>query len=187
MQKFTNMARFGKLPVEIKEGVTVTTLDGSVVVKGPKGELKRHLPKEISLKLEDGQVFVETKLDSKQALSNQGTIKSHITNMVQGVTEGFVKSLELVGTGFKAEVKESDLILTVGYSHPVIVKAKEGIAFSVQKNLVNLEGIDLEKVTGLASVIKKIRKPDPYQGKGIKYKDEILRKKPGKQASKGAA
>ncbi|MBI1863781.1 50S ribosomal protein L6 [Candidatus Woesebacteria bacterium] len=179
------MARFGSLPVKIAKDVTVKIEEGQIKVLGPKGELKKKLPLDVTVKQIDDQIFVETKGGSKQALSDQGTTKSHITNMVKGVSVGFVKSLELVGTGFKAELKGEDLILTVGYSHPVEVKKIEGVKFSIEKNFVHLEGIDLEKVTSLAAKIKKIRKPDPYQGKGIKYKDEILRKKPGKQAAKG--
>ncbi len=178
------MARFGRLPITIPDGVEVKVDGEMFVAKGPKGELKRKLPREVKLKVDGKEAFMEIKNQSKVSLAQQGTNRSHLMNMVKGVKEGWNKNLELVGTGFRAEVRGNDLVLTVGYSHTVTVPAPEGIKFTVEKNVVKVEGIDLEKVSLTAAKIREVRKPDAYQGKGIKYQGEKLKLKPGKQAAK---
>lgn len=178
------MARFGKLPIEILSGVTIELTDHSVKVSGPKGVVMRSLPRGIEIKIEVGKVVVEVKDSSKQSLSNQGTMRSHIINAVKGVTEGWSKTMELVGAGFRAEVRGQDLILTIGYSHPVTVNAPEGIKFSMDKNFIKVEGADKDIVGLIASRVRGARPPEPYKGKGIKYTDEIIRRKAGKAAAK---
>jgi len=183
------MARFGKIPVLVPSGVTVEILTDSVKVTGPKGSVVRALPHGLSVKLEDGKVIVSVKTSSKDALSKQGTIRSHIINMITGTTEGWTKTMEMVGAGFRAEARGSDLVLTIGYSHPVTVTAPEGIKLSVEKNFIKVEGVDRDVVGQVSAQIRGVRPPEPYKGKGIKYIDEVIRRKAGKQAAKttGAA
>lgn len=183
------MSRFGKIPVLVPSGVTVT-LDGDVVkVKGPKSEVSLSVPRAVMVKVADGVINVEIKEKSKFGRSLQGTIRSHLINMIAGVTVGWKKSLELVGTGYRAEVKGEDLILTLGYSHPVIIKSPAGIKFTIEKLIVHVEGADKEMVGQMAAKIRKARVPDAYKGKGVRYLGEVLKLKPGKQAAKttGAA
>lgn len=183
------MARFGKIPVLVPSGVTVESGEDSVKVTGPKGFVVRALPRGVTVKLEDGKVVVVAKSGSKDALSKQGTIRSHIINMITGTTEGWTKTMEMVGAGFRGEVRGNDLVLAIGYSHPVTVSAPEGIKISVEKNFIKVEGIDRDVVGQVSAEIRNVRPPEPYKGKGIKYVDEVIRRKAGKQAAKttGAA
>lgn len=181
------MARFGKLPVEVVSGVTLELTDHSVKVTGPKGAIVRNLPRGVDVKIADGKVTVVTKDSSKQSLANQGTIRSHIFNAVKGVSEGFSRTMELVGAGFRAEVRGQDLVLTVGYSHPVTINAPEGIKFSMDKSFIKVEGADKDIVGLIASRVRGARPPEPYKGKGIKYTDEVIRRKAGKAAAKTTA
>ncbi len=181
------MARFGKLPVLVPSGVEVQTTDHSLKVSGPKGTVVRALPRAVDIKIEDGKLVVTVKGAGKQALSDQGTTRSHIINAIAGVTEGWSKTMELVGAGFRAEVRGSDLVLTVGYSHPVIVKAPEGIKFGIEKSLIKVEGADKDLVGLISSRVRGARPPEPYKGKGIKYVDEVIRRKAGKAAAKTTA
>jgi large subunit ribosomal protein L6 len=171
LQKYyKKMSKIGKQPVIIPAGVTVE-LDGhTVIVTGPKGTLKRHFPPEIDVKVEDGKVIVGAKGTGKYVMALFGTTRALINNDVFGVSTGWNKKLELVGTGFKAEILGNELSLTVGYSHPVKVKAPEGISFK-------------ELVGQVAVNIRSVRPPEPYKGKGIKYVDEIIRRKAGKAAA----
>lgn len=178
------MARFGKLPIDIPEGVNVEIAGSEIKISGPKGTLVRNLPEGISLKRQDKILLVEAKNESKLMKSLRGTTRSHLVNIIKGVTEGWQKELELVGAGYRAEVKEADLVLTVGFSHPITIKAPEAVKFSVEKNFIKVEGPDKETVTQVAAKIREVRKPEPYKGKGIRYKDEVVRKKPGKAAAK---
>jgi large subunit ribosomal protein L6 len=178
------MSKIGNQPVLVPEGVTVTIEGSKVAVKGPKGELSVTLPRKIEAKIEDGKVIISRKDNSKSNMSLHGTFRSLINNMVKGVSEGFTKQLELVGTGFRAEVAGSTLTLIVGYSHPVKVEAPEGITFKVEKLVVTVEGVDKEAVGQVSADIRAVRPPEPYKGKGIKYIDEVIRRKPGKAAAK---
>ena len=184
MQKYFKMARFGKLPVKIPESVKVEVSDSMLRISGPKGNLEKKVPAELSLEKGADSLVVEIKTASKEALALQGTMRAHIANMVKGATEGWAKTLELVGAGFKADVQGREIVLTLGYSHPVKISAPEGVEFKVEKNLVTVSGADIEKVSQTAAKIRAAREPDPYKGKGIKYQDEVLRKKPGKAAVK---
>ncbi len=183
------MARFGKLPVNLPTGVEVEIGPDKVKITGPRGSLERKLPLGIKVIQEKNQLFVEKKKDSKVMNSLQGTIKAHLDNMTVGVTKGWKKILEIVGAEYKAELKGNDLVLSLGYSNPVVFKASADIKFSLDKSIITIEGNDLEEVSQLAAQIRKARKPDPYKAKGIKYQDEVIKKKPGKQAAKmeGAA
>jgi len=176
------MGRLGKLPVKLPEGVKIEVANRVLSVTGPKGELSRNLPRKVAIKVKDGSGFVEKKGDSKLANALQGTFRSHLSNMVHGVTEGWKKELEINGPGFRAEAKPKEIVLSVGYSHPVIIKAPENIEFKVEKNLITVEGIDKEVVGHVAAMVRNSRKPNPYTGSGIKYVDEVIRRKPGKQA-----
>jgi large subunit ribosomal protein L6 len=182
LRRLINMSRFGKLPVLVPEGVTVNILDRELLVKGPKGELKRDLPEELKVNVGEGIVTVTAKSKSKAVSALHGTYRALIGNMIHGVTEGWEKNLEMVGTGYRAELKGDTLVLTIGYSHPVEIKAPDGITFKVEKTQITVSGIDKEKVGQVSSNIRAVRPPEPYKGKGIKYDDEVIRRKAGKAA-----
>ncbi|MCC5948892.1 MAG: 50S ribosomal protein L6 [Nitriliruptoraceae bacterium] len=179
------MSRIGKLPVPVPENVTVE-LDGlTVSVKGPKGELTRTMPEGVTLgRDDDGAVTVTRVDDSRAARSRHGLVRTLIHNMVTGVTDGYSKSLELVGVGYRAAAKGSDVELQVGFSHPVLIEAPEGIAFQVEQTKITVSGIDKVLVGQVAANIRKVRPPEPYKGKGIKYEGEIIRRKAGKAAGR---
>lgn len=190
------MSRIGKKTIQILDKVEVKINGDLVVVKGPKGELQTKMVPEIKVEIKDpastdaSQGGKEINIavpneNIKQQRSNWGTYRQLIENMIIGVSEGFSKKLELNGVGFRVEVKGKELILNVGFSHPVIFKIPDGIEVSVEKNIITVTGIDKQKVGETAAQIRKIKKPEPYKGKGIKYIDEVIRRKSGKQA-KGA-
>ena len=181
------MSKIGKQPIELNEQVKIDLKDGQINVSGPKGELKHFLPKAVSIEIKDGLLQVITKDKSKQGRANFGTIRAVIANMIKGVTEGWSKQLELVGTGYRAETDGKKLTLTVGFSHPVIIEAVEGISFKVEKNIITLEGSNKQQVGQLAAEIRHVRPPEPYKGKGIKYLDEVVRRKAGKAAKAAGA
>jgi len=181
------MSKIGKQPVNITGGAQVVVEGRTVKVKGPKGELERVLPHGIEVEVVGSEVIVSKKGGSEQATALHGTIRSLINNMVKGVTEGWQKQLELVGTGFRAEVIGADLNLIVGYSHPVKIVAPKGITFKVEKMIVTIDGADKEVVGQVAADVRGVRPPEPYKGKGIKYVDEVIRRKPGKAAAKAGA
>jgi large subunit ribosomal protein L6 len=175
------MSRIGKRPISVPQGVDVK-IDGSKVsVKGPKGQLSRELRSEIDIKMEDGHILVSPKNDNKTSRSLYGLSRTLIANMVEGVTQGFTKNLEMIGVGYKAQLKGRNLVLNVGYSHPVEIEAPEGIELATEgptKLLVS--GIDKELVGNIAAKIRAVRKPEPYKGKGIRYQGEVVRRKAGK-------
>ena len=179
------MSRLGKLPIEIPKGTEVLLEHGFIIVKGPKGELKTKLHKLVKVEITDKEIKVSvndpTKVEEK---SLWGLFRSLIKNMVVGVNEFYTKKLEINGVGYKATVSGNKLTLNVGYSHPVIYELPAGLKVEVQANNVIISGIDKYLVGETASQIRKIRKPEPYKGKGIKYSDEILRRKAGKTAGK---
>lgn len=177
------MSKIGKQPVTIPEGVTVEVSGHTVTITGPKGTMKKHFAPEISVEVKDKEVIVSAKGNSKYVMSLFGTTRALINNDVIGVSKGWSKQLELVGTGFKAETNGSELTLVVGYSHPVKIKAPEGITFKVEKLTVTVEGYNREVVGQIASDIRSVRPPEPYKGKGIKYVDEVIRRKAGKAAA----
>ena len=183
----TSMSRVGKMPVELPKEVELK-LDGDfVVIKGPKGSIKREVPRNLKVAVKDGAVWVTAQKKDTRTKALHGTLRAHIVNMVKGVTEGWSKSLELVGAGYRAELEGKDLVLRVGYSHPVKIDAPEGLTIKVEKNDITLESVDKELVGKYAAIIRKVRPPEPYKGKGIKYKDEVIKRKAGKAAKAQAA
>ncbi len=182
------MSRIGKKPILIPEKIDVKIDADFVVVKGPKGELKQKLIPEIKLIFSDDKKELTVDVKNKEVKKEKsvwGTFRQLINNMIIGVTEGFEKKLEINGVGYKAVVKGQELILNVGFSHQVNFKIPENIDISVEKNIIIVKGFDKYLVGETSAQIRKIKKPEPYKGKGIKYVDEVIRRKAGKQA-KGA-
>ncbi len=180
------MSRIGKLPIPVPAGVDVA-IDGlAVTVNGPKGELSRVMPEGVTLSIdEDGDVIVERTGDSRTERSRHGLVRSLIFNMVTGVTDGYSKALELVGVGYRAAPKGSDVELQVGFSHPVVIEAPDGISLDIpQATRIVVNGIDKVLVGQVAANIRKVRPPEPYKGKGIKYEGEHVRRKAGKAAGR---
>jgi len=177
------MSRIGKMLVKIPDGVEVSVTDGKVKVSGPKGIIEREFPPELKMDVIDGNVRVSVKSKSKMTKAIHGTFRAHVNNMVKGVSEGWIKKMELVGSGYKAEVKQNELILIVGYSHPVPITIPEGVNVKVEKNIITLEGVNKEVIGQLAAQIRKVRPPEPYKGKGILYLGEEVRRKLGKAAA----
>ncbi|NLM12303.1 MAG: 50S ribosomal protein L6 [Epulopiscium sp.] len=175
------MSRIGKLPITIPSGVEVKVGDGNLVtVKGPKGSLERKLPAEISVAVEDNQVVVTRPSDLKKHRALHGLTRTLVANMVEGVTNGYSKVLEINGVGYRAQKQGKKLVLSLGYSHPVEMEDPEGIESTVDGNKIIVRGIDKEKVGQYAAEIRFKRPPEPYKGKGIKYADEVIRRKEGK-------
>lgn len=174
------MSRIGKQPIVLADGITAS-VDGNVVhVKGPKGELTCTVHPAISITVADGSITCAIARESKEASALWGTTRANLANLVVGVKEGFRKRLELHGVGYRAALKGKDLELQVGFSHPVKVAAPEGVVFTVDKEGILVEGIDKQLVGQMAASIRAVRKPEPYQGKGIRYAGEIVRRKVGK-------
>ncbi len=181
------MSRVGQAPISVPDGVTVTLSDGRVQVKGPKGELQRSIPEGISVAQEDGVITVTRQSDSREVKALHGLVRSLIANMVQGVTQGFEKSLEIHGVGYRAAKQGNDIELAVGFSHPVRKAAPSGIEFDVPTpTRITVRGIDKELVGQTAAEIRAIKKPEPYKAKGIRYEGEHVRRKGGKAAKAGA-
>lgn len=176
------MSRIGRLPVSVPSGVDVTIDGQSVAVKGPKGELNFVVPEPISVaKGEDGALQVSRPNDGRDARSRHGLTRTLINNMVIGVTEGYTKKLEIHGTGYRVTAKGKDLEFALGYSHPILVTAPEGITFAVENpTRFSVTGIDKQQVGEVAANIRKLRKPDPYKAKGVRYEGEHIRRKVGK-------
>lgn len=176
------MSRVGRLPIAIPAGVTVTvTPDNVVTVKGPKGELTRTMSAVINIAIEENQVVVTRPSDVKEHRALHGLTRALINNMVIGVTNGYAKTLQLIGVGYRATAKGKGLTLNLGFSHPVEIEAVEGITFEIpDATTVVVRGIDKELVGAVAADIRTWRKPEPYKGKGIKYSDEVIRRKEGK-------
>jgi large subunit ribosomal protein L6 len=178
------MSRIGKMPITVPKNVTVDIGDSRVRVKGPKGELERQVPRQIRVVAEDGTLRVERSSDEPTQRSLHGLTRSLIANMVTGVTEGFSRRLEVNGVGYRAAVSAGNLVLQVGYSHPVLVPALAGISFAVQGNAITITGADKEMVGEVAAQVRRVRPPEPYKGKGIKYAEEVVRRKAGKAGAK---
>ena len=179
------MSRIGKKIITIPSGVTVNQNGNVVTVKGPKGELTREIPSFISLEVKDNEIVLVNSSDEKIANALHGTTRANVANMVTGVSEGFTKVLEIVGVGYRAEVKGKNLDLALGYSHPVSFEIPEGISVEVVKGVtVKVSGINKEVVGQFAAEIRAQREPEPYHGKGIHYSDEHVRRKEGKTAKK---
>ncbi len=183
------MSKIGKKPVVIPNGVTVTVTDGVVTVKGPKGELTQKIVANVSVEVSENEASVVAikKPNSKQTRMNHGLIRSLVANMVEGVANGFTKRLKLVGTGYRVAQRGQGLTLTVGFSHPVQIDPVEGITLAIEGNdTIIVSGISKHLVGQVAANIRRVRPPEPYKGKGIRYEDEEVRRKQGKTLAKSA-
>ncbi len=183
------MSRIGKQPIKIPDLVQVKIEGGLVLVKGPKGELSKKIHKDINVEIQENLVMVKPLKDSKEARALWGTYRALISNMIKGVKDGFEKALVYEGIGFKSEIKTDSSVesgkileLSVGFTHPVKVSAPKGIDFKIEKNQITVSGLDKELVGQIAANIRKVKPPEPYKGKGIRYKDEVILRKAGKKA-----
>ena len=175
------MSRIGRLPIEIPAGVTVSADASVVTVKGPKGELTLNVASPIEVKVEDAQVLVTRPDDERESRSLHGLTRTLISNQIIGVTQGYTKGLEVVGTGYRVAQKGSSVEFALGFSHPVLIEPPAGITLTVEgNNKLTVSGIDKQAVGEAAANIRKIRKPEPYKGKGVRYAGEIVRRKAGK-------
>ena len=176
------MSRIGRLPITIPSGVEVSIDGAEVTVKGPKGTLTHTVPAPISVqRTEEGTLAVTRPNDERASRSLHGLTRTLVANMVTGVTEGYTKKLEIVGTGYRVQAKGTDLEFALGYSHPVLIPAPAGITFSVETpTRFSVTGIDKQQVGEVAANLRKLRKPDPYKGKGVRYEGEVIRRKAGK-------
>lgn len=177
------MSRIGKKPIVMTSNVSATINGSTLVVKGPKGEITKEIHNQVAVDVNEGEVVVSPKNQSQLATSLWGTFASHATNMVKGVTEGFTKKLIIEGVGYRAAVEGKKLVLQLGFSHPVEMQIPQGLEVSVEKNTVTITGIDKEAVGQFSADIREHRKPEPYKGKGIRYEDEIIRRKEGKKSA----
>ena len=179
------MSRIGRLPIPVPSGVEVI-IDGSdLTVKGPKGTLAHTIVTPIIVRNDNGTLYVERPNDERDSRSRHGLTRTLVANMVLGVTQGYEKTLEIVGTGYRVAAKGQDLEFALGFSHPVVVTAPEGIAFAVETpTKFKVQGIDKQQVGEVAANIRKVRKPDPYKGKGVRYEGEVIRRKAGKAGKK---
>ncbi len=175
------MSRLGKIPVAIPAGVEVTLADTLLTVKGPKGTLTREIKKDVNVTIADNQVTLAP-AETELAKALWGTYAAHVRNMVKGVTEGFTRILDIEGVGYRAEVKGADLVLSVGFSHPVPLTIPAGITATVEKSAITLVGTDKDALGQFAANVRKVRKPEPYKGKGIRYRGEFIIRKQGKKA-----
>ncbi len=177
------MSRIGKRPIEIPNGVEVKEDKGLVNVKGPKGDLEAKIPDEIGVEIKDKEVIVSERRKTKRSKAFWGTSRAVIANMVYGVNAGYSVDLQIKGVGYRAEMQGTDLILRVGFSHPVEIKAPEGVGFAVSKDIITVSGIKKDLVGRVAADVRKVRPPEPYKGKGIRYKDEVVVLKEGKKGA----
>jgi len=176
------MSRLGKQPIELPSGVEATFTDGVLTVKGPKGTLARPMKEAVAVNIEGNTITLTPVEGNDEAKALWGTYASHTNNMVTGVTEGFTKILEIEGVGYRAEIKGNSINLSVGFSHPVDLPFPEGVTAIVEKNIITITGTDKEAVGQYAANVRKIKKPEPYKGKGIRYRGEYVIRKQGKKA-----
>lgn len=177
------MSRIGKKPISIPDGVTVRVTDNTISVKGPKGELERVLHDDIGLEIREKEVMVAPRRETKKTNALWGLSRSLVANMIEGVVNGFKKELEFEGIGFRVSIDgNNSLQMQLGFSHPVRFKAPEGIIFNVEKNIITVSGINKELVGETAASVRALKPPEPYKGKGIRYRDEVIIRKAGKKA-----
>jgi large subunit ribosomal protein L6 len=175
------MSRIGKKPIAIPKGVTIKVDAGGVDVKGPKGQMKQALPPGVTAVVEDGQLLTRKNADERELDKFHGLARSLVNNAVLGVTEGWKKELDIVGVGYRAEVKGKQVVLALGYSHPVVFDVPAGIEVAIEKQThITVTGVDRQLVGQVAANLRRLRKPDPYQQKGVRYTGEVLKKKAGK-------
>lgn len=181
------MSRIGKLPIKIPAGTDVSVVSNEMMVKGKGGTLKKMLHPAVAITVANGEVVVAPAAKTRLARALWGTYASHVRNMIQGVNAPYVKKLQVEGIGYRAELQGKELKLSVGYSHPVMVKVPEGITVAVEKNIISVSGADKEQVGQFAASVHAVKKPEPYKGKGIRYEGEVVRQKQGKKAATAAA
>jgi large subunit ribosomal protein L6 len=175
------LSRIGKLPISIPEKVEVNLKDNHLTCKGPKGELSCHLNSQMEIKVENNQIVINRPSDSKGHKSLHGLTRSLVANMIEGVSTGFTRKLEIIGVGYKAEMKGKNLVLSLGYSHPIVMSFPDTVQTTVPNaNEIIIEGADKELVGMIAAKIRSFRKPEPYKGKGVRYSGEYVRRKAGK-------
>jgi large subunit ribosomal protein L6 len=180
------MSRIGRKVIPLPKGVTLAQKDGSVSVKGPKGELTKAVPTGVSIKTEADKITVLRVDDERQNRSRHGLMRAHLANMVKGVTEGWTRELEINGVGYRAEVAGDTINMALGYSHPVVFKLPKGVTAKVEKNKVTLASADRDMVGEIAAKLRELRPPEPYKGKGVKYAEEVIKKKVGKAGATGS-
>lgn len=179
------MSRIGNRPIPLGDGVSVEQVGGEIRVKGPKGTLARRVPAGIEVQVQEGSIRFKRADDSKQSRALHGLARALVANMVLGVQKPFVRELEIQGVGYRAEVSGKKITLSLGFSHPVDVPIPEGVSVSVDRSTVKVEGIDKQKVGQFAADLRAIRPPEPYKGKGVRYANEIVRRKVGKAGATG--
>lgn len=178
------MSRIGKMPIQIPKDVKVDLKDDLLSIKGPKGELKKNMHPKVQVNTENDRILVNVIENTKQVRSYHGLFRALIANMVTGVSQGFERKLEIVGVGYRAELSGRTATFHLGYSHPIVFKLPEGIDAKIEKSKITLNGIDKELLGRTAAKIRSFRKPEPYKGKGIKYAEEIIKRKAGKTGAK---
>lgn len=183
--EFGNMSRIGKQSIIIPDGIEVNINNNLILVKGPKGELSREIHPDINIEIKDKEISVRLKDSKEENTPIWGTYRALIANMIMGVSKGFEKRLIFEGVGFRAVVNENKLVLSLGFSHPVEITASNGVEFKVEKNTIIISGADKNLVGQIAANIRATKKPEPYKGKGIRYEDEVIRRKAGKKAATG--
>ncbi len=178
------MSRIGIVPIKIEDGVSIEVTGNKAVITGPMGNIEITIPDDVNIETKEGNAIVTRTQETKQAKSNHGTLRMLVANAVEGVKNGFQKKLEVVGVGYRAKMEGNNISIALGLNHPVIFKEVEGITFEVpDKNTIIIKGIDKQKVGLVAAMIRELRKPEPYKGKGIKYEDEVVRRKSAKVVS----
>jgi len=181
------MSRIGRKPVVIPKGVTLSQKPGNFSVKGPKGELSKHIPEGVTMKQEGDKVTISRVDDSPPNRAKHGLVRAHLANMVKGVTEGWLRELEINGVGYRAEVSGDSVTFALGYSHPIVFKLPKSISAKVDKNRLTLSSSDKDELGQTAAKLRELRAPEPYKGKGVKYAEEVIKKKVGKAAATGGA
>ncbi len=177
------MSRLGKRELNIPSGVEVKKEGETITVKGPKGSISKYFRNDIEIKIIDGQITLNVKRNDKMSKALWGTYASHLTNMIKGVVEPYTKKLILEGVGYKSEVKGKEFVFALGFSHPVVVPIPEGLIATAEKNNITITGIDKELVGSYTAMIRALKKPEPYKGKGMRYHDEVIRRKQGKKTA----
>jgi large subunit ribosomal protein L6 len=180
------MSRIGRKVLPLPKGVTLAQKEGSVSVKGPKGELTKAVPTGVSIKTEADKILVVRANDERQNRAKHGLMRAHLANMVKGVTDGWTRELEINGVGYRAEVAGDTMTMALGYSHPVVFKLPKGVTAKVEKNKVTLASADRDLVGQIAAKLRELRPPEPYKGKGVKYAEEVIKKKVGKAGATGS-
>ncbi len=181
------MSRIGRKPIVLPKGVALTQKPGQFAVKGPKGELVKPMPTGVAIKLEGDTVTVTRADDSPENRARHGLVRAHLANMIKGVSTGWTRELEINGVGYRAEVAADSVTFALGYSHPVVFKLPKSVSAKVEKNRLTLTSADKDELGQVSAKIRELRPPEPYKGKGVKYVEEIIKRKVGKAAASGGA